>query len=82
MPDTWFYAKRCFISLAENLSKHMLPIGDDSYREILTFLDAADAYGKNTYVTPEQPLDTEETERRTVSQEARIIKRTYLKLRG
>jgi tetratricopeptide repeat protein 30 len=22
--DTWYYAKRCFLALAENMSKHML----------------------------------------------------------
>lgn len=22
--DTWYYAKRCFLGLAENLAKHML----------------------------------------------------------
>ena len=26
--DTWFYAKRCFLSLAENLSKHMISVRD------------------------------------------------------
>lgn len=26
--DTWFYAKRCFLSLIENLSKHMISVRD------------------------------------------------------
>ena len=26
--DTWFYAKRCFLSLVENLSKHMISVRD------------------------------------------------------
>jgi tetratricopeptide repeat protein 30 len=24
--DTWYYAKRCFLALAENMAKHMLII--------------------------------------------------------
>ena len=26
--DTWFYAKRCFLSLVENLSRHMISVRD------------------------------------------------------
>ena len=26
--DTWFYAKRCFLSLIENLAKHMISVRD------------------------------------------------------
>ena len=40
--DTWFYAKRCFLSLIETLAKHMIIIKDTSFSEIIDFLDAAD----------------------------------------
>lgn len=40
--DTWYYAKRCFLSLIEVLTKHMIILKDTSYSEILDFLDAAD----------------------------------------
>jgi len=45
--DTWFYVKRCFAALIENMAKHMLIINDQIFLEILNFLDAADYYGKN-----------------------------------
>eukprot|EP00903_Cladosiphon_okamuranus_P016120 g14876.t1 len=43
--DTWFYAKRCFLALAEQMSKHMLMLKDASLYEIIAFLDAADQHG-------------------------------------
>jgi tetratricopeptide repeat protein 30 len=45
--DTWFYAKRCFLSLIETLAKHMLVLPDSSFNEILNFLDAVEVHGKN-----------------------------------
>lgn len=44
--DTWFYAKRCFAAMIENMAKHMLVINDQIFLEIINFLDAADFYGK------------------------------------
>jgi tetratricopeptide repeat protein 30 len=46
--DTWFYAKRCFLALLENLAKHMLVIKDTTISEIIDFLDLADEHGKTT----------------------------------
>lgn len=46
--DTWFYAKRCFVALLENLAKHMIVIKDTTISEIIDFLDLADENGKNT----------------------------------
>lgn len=43
--DTWFYAKRCLMSLLETLSKHMLVLPDSSFNELLNFLDAIEIYG-------------------------------------
>ncbi|CAE7398662.1 Ttc30a2, partial [Symbiodinium microadriaticum] len=40
--DTWYYAKRCFLALAENMAKHMLIIKDSSMNEILEFLEKAE----------------------------------------
>ena len=37
--DTWYYAKRCFLALAESLAKHMLSLQDSTYEEIKRFLD-------------------------------------------
>lgn len=37
--DTWFYAKRCFLSLIENLSKHMIMLRDQVLIECMQFLE-------------------------------------------
>lgn len=77
--DTWFYAKRCFLSLIEMLSKHMLILKDSSISELIEFLELADAEGKKipTVINPLEDLD----ERQTVSYEARELKRMFLKLK-
>merc|ERR1712022_45297 len=52
--DTWYYAKRCFLALAETMSKHMLMLKDATVFEIITFLEQADQHGKDipTDVSP------------------------------
>jgi len=77
--DTWFYAKRCMLSLIETLSKHMLVLPDTSFNELLNFLDAVEIHGK-TIKTIIDPLE-EEDERKTVAYEAKLIKRMFLRLR-
>lgn len=34
--DTWYYAKRCFVSLMDMLSKHMIVVPDSTYHEVRT----------------------------------------------
>ena len=77
--DTWFYAKRCLMSLIETLSKHMLVLPDSSFNEILNFLDAIEQHGKKVK-TVIDPLE-EDNEKRTAAYEAKLIKRLVLKLR-
>jgi tetratricopeptide repeat protein 30 len=77
--DTWFYAKRCMLSLIETLAKHMLVLPDTSFNELLNFLDAVEIHGKNIK-TIIDPLE-EEDERKTVAYEAKLIKRMFLRLR-
>jgi len=85
--DTWFYAKRCFLALAENMAKHMLMLKDASIHEILNFLDAADQHGANivTVIGPQLSADGQVTEAdratHNVSYEARQLKKIFLKLR-
>lgn len=82
MPDTWFYAKRCFLALAANLSKHMVILKDSTFEEILTFLDNAAAQGdKIRAQISVDPSKQDNSIRNTVRFEARILKRLYLKLR-
>jgi len=77
--DTWYYAKRCFLALIETLAKHMLLLKDDSYDDILAFLDDVAQHGKHIPTTI-NPLG-DGGKKRTVSDEARLIKKVVLKLR-
>ena len=77
--DTWFYAKRCFLSLIETLAKHMLVLPDSSFNEILNFLDAVEVHGKNIK-TVIDPLE-EHDPKKTVTYEAKQMKMMFLRLR-
>ncbi len=57
--DTWFYAKRCLLSLIETLAKHMMVLPDASFNEVLNFLDAVEVHGK-TIKTTIDPLEEDE----------------------
>ena len=83
--DTWFHAKRCFVALAEMVAKQMVVLKDSSYVEIISFLDAADMYGQDIQTRTEMELELDSAEpmnkkEHTVSHEARILKKIYLKL--
>ena len=83
--DTWYYAKRCFLALVENLSKHLLVLKDSAMEEILEFLDKAETAGKNipSVIGPQVDLgdgSAAENEHRTVAYEARQVKNLFLKL--
>jgi tetratricopeptide repeat protein 30 len=80
--DTWFYAKRCFLALIENLTKHMITIKDTTITEITSFLDEAERHGKNILTVFNQPGATLGADAsRTLSTEARMLKKMFLKLR-
>ncbi|EER17172.1 hypothetical protein Pmar_PMAR003768, partial [Perkinsus marinus ATCC 50983] len=53
-----YYAKRCFLALAENMAKDMVVIRDDTYHNILNFLDRAARHGKHIE-TVVSPIDME-----------------------
>mmetsp|Transcript_34017 Transcript_34017/g.30795 ORF Transcript_34017/g.30795 Transcript_34017/m.30795 type:complete len:217 (+) Transcript_34017:1312-1962(+) len=78
--DTWYYAKRCFSALIETLAKHMIILKDNTYTEILNFLDAAEEYGKTIYTNLQPILNNEDKEKMNVAYEARQLKRMFLKL--
>lgn len=82
MADTWFYAKRCFLALAANLSKHMVILRDSTFEEILTFFDAAAAQGgKIRAQLSVDPAKQDNSDKNTVRWEARVLKRLFLNLR-
>ena len=76
--DTWYYAKRCFLSLIEQLSKHTLMIKDSTIKEIFEFLAEAERHGASiqttfTAVPNDEPM--------TVAREARMLKVSLMRLR-
>lgn len=86
-PDTWYYAKRCFLALAENMAKQMLILKDTTLHDILSFLDAADAHGANITTVVDVEIDVDgnhpiDHSTRNVSWEARQLKKMFLALRG
>ncbi|KXZ54715.1 hypothetical protein GPECTOR_4g783 [Gonium pectorale] len=75
--DTWYYAKRCFLSLIENLAKHMIVLKDSSFTEIMAFLNEAEKYGKDIRVV----FNEGKHQSRAIASEARMLKKMFLKLR-
>merc|ERR1719409_744196 len=80
--DTWYYAKRCFLALAETLAKQMVVLKDATVHEIIAFLEAADQHGGSilTVISP-QPDQDKDAAKHNVSYEARQLKKIFLKLR-
>ncbi|KAK2893411.1 intraflagellar transport protein 70A isoform X1 [Channa argus] len=74
--DTWFYAKRCFLSLLENMSKHMVMLRDAVIQECIQFLEHCEVYGKEVPAIIEQPLEEIHIHigKNTVTYEARLLK--------
>ncbi|CAG9766235.1 unnamed protein product [Ceutorhynchus assimilis] len=81
--DTWFYTKRCFLSLIENLAKHMIVLRDSVIQECIQFLESCELHGKSVRTIAYATI-TEENEtpngKETVSYEARKLKHLLLKL--
>ncbi|XP_038064381.1 tetratricopeptide repeat protein 30A-like [Patiria miniata] len=80
--DTWFYAKRCFLSLLENMAKHMIMLRDSVIHECVQFLEHCEAYGRDVKAVIEQPLEEEPLHegKNTVTYESRILKSLFLQL--
>ncbi|XP_071962158.1 intraflagellar transport protein 70A-like [Antedon mediterranea] len=80
--DTWFYAKRCFLSLLENMSKHMIMLRDSVIQECVQFLEHCEVYGRDVIVQVEQPLAEERIHEgiNTCTYEARLLKSLFLDL--
>jgi len=57
----------------------MLVLPDSTFNELLTFLDAVEVHGRSIK-TVIDPLEQDD-ERKTVSYEAKVYKRIFLKLR-
>ncbi|XP_017784035.1 PREDICTED: tetratricopeptide repeat protein 30A [Nicrophorus vespilloides] len=83
--DTWFYTKRCFLSLIENLAKHMIVLKDNVIQECIQFLESCELYGKGVKTVALSPFNEEEDQpsgQQTVTYEARALKVILLKLQN
>lgn len=80
--DTWYYAKRCFLGLAENLAKHMTVFQEKLYDDIMAFCDSAEENGKDILTVINQQGRRADPKIHNVAVEARMIKRIFLKLHG
>ncbi|XP_070580562.1 intraflagellar transport protein 70A-like [Ptychodera flava] len=80
--DTWFYAKRCFLSLLENMAKHMIMLRDSVSQECIQFLEHCEAYGRDVKALIEQPLEEEPKHegKNTCTYEARHLKSLMMEL--
>ncbi|XP_073697068.1 intraflagellar transport protein 70A isoform X1 [Garra rufa] len=82
--DTWFYAKRCFLSLLENMAKHMIMLRDSVVQECIQFLEHCELYGKDVPAIIEQPLEEDRIHigKNTVTYESRLIKALFYEVTG
>ncbi|KAF6116760.1 tetratricopeptide repeat domain 30B [Phyllostomus discolor] len=82
--DTWYYAKRCFLSLLENMSKHTIMLRDSVIQECVRFLEHCELYGRNVPAIIEQPLEEERmhTGKNTVTYESRQLKALIYEIIG
>lgn len=80
--DTWFYAKRCFMSLLENLSKQVIIVRDSVLQECTQFLTHCEQHGRDVKALVEPPLELETLHpgKNTVTYEARLLKALLLQL--
>ncbi|XP_066978143.1 intraflagellar transport protein 70A isoform X1 [Macrobrachium rosenbergii] len=80
--DTWYYAKRCFLSLIENLAKHMITVKDSVIMECIQFLEHCEVYGRNVKSLIEQPLEEMAIHpgKNTVTYESRLLKALLLQI--
>lgn len=80
--ETWYYTKRCFLSLIENAAKHMIMLKDDTLQDCLMFLDHCELYGRSVIAQIEPPLEPQKMPpgQNTVTYEARLLKALLLKL--
>ncbi|XP_017879855.1 tetratricopeptide repeat protein 30A [Ceratina calcarata] len=84
--DTWFYAKRCFLSLLEQLAKQLVVLKDTTLQECVQFLEHCEVYGRDVITVVEQPFDIQDMlsitpqSKQTVIYEARFLKALFSKL--
>jgi tetratricopeptide repeat protein 30 len=79
--DTWFYAKRCMLGLAEAMAKHMVVLRDATFKQMLKFLQDVSEAGKDVITRVEQADATVDPAVHNVRVEARMLMRLFLRIR-
>ena len=78
-PDTWFYTKRCFLSLASKVSKLMFLMTDTMCHEIIDLLD--DVVAEGTNIVLDDSISRSRTDApTTIASEARQLKQLFITL--
>ncbi|KAM5280488.1 intraflagellar transport protein 70B-like [Ctenodactylus gundi] len=82
--DTWYYAKRCFLSLLENMAKHTITLRDIVIQECVQFLEHCEIRGRNIPAVIELPLEEERMNmgENTVTYESRQLKALIYEIIG
>lgn len=80
--DTWFYAKRCFLSLMEQMSKQVLLLRDSSIEDCLQFLNNCELHGRAIPAVEESALNMLDIEsgKNSVAYEARVLKYLFIRI--
>ncbi|KAI1301707.1 Tetratricopeptide repeat protein 30A [Halotydeus destructor] len=80
--DTWFYAKRCFMSLLENMAKQVVIVRDSVLTDCLQFLTHCEHHGRTVKAIVEPPLEMETLNpgKNSVTYEARLLKALLLQI--
>ncbi|XP_014232048.1 tetratricopeptide repeat protein 30A [Trichogramma pretiosum] len=82
--DTWYYAKRCFLSLFEQLAKQLVVLKDNTLQDCIQFFEHCEVYGRDIPTVLEPLFDLQEMPpmpkaKETVTYEARYLKALFLK---
>ncbi|XP_046402785.1 tetratricopeptide repeat protein 30A [Ischnura elegans] len=79
--DTWYHAKRCFLSLIEVIAKNIILVRDSVIQECIVFLEQCEVFGRNIRTVNEQPLEESQIHvgKTTVAYEARLLKCLLMK---
>lgn len=75
--DTWFYTKRCFLSLASKIAKLMFLMTDTMFHDIIDFLDDVVAEGTNIVLDDNISRTDAPT---TIASEAMQLKQLFITL--
>ncbi|OXU25665.1 hypothetical protein TSAR_014145 [Trichomalopsis sarcophagae] len=82
--DTWYYAKRCFLSLFEQLAKQLVVLKDNTLQDCIQFFEHCEVYGRDIPTVLEPLFELQEMSpmpkaKETVTYEARYLKALFLK---